>query len=144
MKVENSSIADFDFPHISEVVMASERLIFNTTEDILLAMQDSGMNQSDLAKKMGKSAAFVSQVLDGTRNMTLKTLSDISFALGVEIKLTLLKDGRDVSHQIMPEREHYEINSNFIETKDRQVINFVIATPHMDNVQYVTERHQVA
>ncbi|HBR4159741.1 TPA: helix-turn-helix transcriptional regulator, partial [Klebsiella pneumoniae] len=94
---------DFEFPFISERELCCARLVFNTTEDILLAMQDQGVTQSTLAKKLGKSKSYVSQLLDGTRNMTLKTLADISYALSVNVKVVISKDGKDVSHPIVPE-----------------------------------------
>ncbi len=104
----------FDFLEVSPIVMAGERLIFNVTEDILLAMQDAGVTQSELAKRMGKSRAFVSQILDGTRNMTLKTLSDINFILGTELKVCILKDGVDVSLPLVPplESREFSVDSN--------------------------------
>ena len=38
----------------------------------------------DLAEAMGRSNAYITQILNGSRNMTLRTLSDIAFALDVE------------------------------------------------------------
>lgn len=141
MKTNQNTEEKFYFPHVSGVVMASERLIFNTTEDILLAMQDAAMNQADLAKKMGRSKSCVSQLLDGHRNLTLKTLSDITYALGAEVKLAIIKDGRDVSHPIIPERERererYTTISNDVGTNELKVIRFVIKTNDMDYVQNV-------
>lgn len=50
--IANNLFSDdnFDFPEVSEREMACERLIFNTTEDLLLAMQDANISQSELAK----------------------------------------------------------------------------------------------
>ena len=137
MKTKQHTEENFSFPHVSDVVMASERLIFNTTEDILLAMQDAAMNQADLAKKMGRSKSCVSQLLDGHRNLTLKTLSDITYALGAEVKLAIMKDGRDVSHPIIPEREGYTTISNDVGTNELKVFRFVIRNNDMDYVQNV-------
>ncbi|WP_205955186.1 helix-turn-helix domain-containing protein [Pantoea stewartii] len=137
MTFENLTEPEFDFPHISEVVMAGERLIFNTTEDILLAMQDAGMTQSDLAKKMGKSKSFISQILDGRRNLTLKTLSDIAFALNLDVRLNLFKDGRDVSHPIIPEREYYESNFSNIEPSVTPTFKIIINNDTLDYERYV-------
>lgn len=136
MTVENFD-EDFGFPHISEALLARERLIFNTTEDLLLAMQDSGMSRADIAKKMGRSKSFITQALDGTRNLTLKTLSDITFALGAEVRLTITRNGRDVSHAIVPEKQFYETKSSNVETPRKETIKIVIATKHMDYVQNV-------
>ena len=41
----------------------------------------------DIAKGMGKTKGFVSQILCGNRNMTLKTLSDLSYALGYRVNI---------------------------------------------------------
>ena len=100
----------FDFPHAEGREMAYERLVFNTTEDILLAMEDTGFTQADLARKLGKSGAHVSQLLNGTRNMTLKTLSDISYALGVDTRVRIYRNGIDVSHPIVPVERSYSAN----------------------------------
>jgi transcriptional regulator with XRE-family HTH domain len=70
---------------------AKEDLIYNTTEDLLVLMEELGVEKTDLAKKLGKSKSFVSQVLAGSRNMTLGTLSDICFSLGVTPKVSINK-----------------------------------------------------
>lgn len=128
---------DFDFPEISPREMACERLFFNTTEDILLAMQDSGMNQTDVAKKLGKSKQFVCQLLDGTRNMTLKTLSDIVFSLGCEVKVVICKDGRDVSHHIIPDMKSYVTKNFDINTQSKATLKIKITPQNMEFEQNV-------
>tara|TARA_B100000767_G_scaffold270445_1_gene294111 strand:- start:625 stop:1023 length:399 start_codon:yes stop_codon:yes gene_type:complete len=67
-----------------------QNLIFNTTEEILLVLENLGISRRDLAGRLKKSPAHVSQVLSGTRNLTLGTLSDICYELGCEptIKVT--------------------------------------------------------
>lgn len=122
----------FGFPYISDREMASERLVFNTTEDILLAMQDTGITKRELAKKLGKSASHVSQLLDGTRNMTLKTLSDISYALGAEAKVVILKNGCDVSHPVIPAHKHYVMNLNSFMDEPSPVIKITIKPQNRD------------
>jgi len=57
-------------------------LIYNVTEDILLALEDLGLSKKDLAEKLDRTPALVSQLLSGSRNLTLNTLSDICFELG--------------------------------------------------------------
>ncbi|ASN68820.1 hypothetical protein 7AX3_78 [uncultured Caudovirales phage] len=63
---------------------ASEELTFDVTEEILIIMEDKGITKKDLADKLGKSKAYISQLLSGSKNMTLRTLSDLCFALGVK------------------------------------------------------------
>jgi transcriptional regulator with XRE-family HTH domain len=78
-----------DFSNAEERAFAKEELVYNVTEDLLVILEDTGVSKVELAKKLGKSKSYVSQVLSGARNMTLGTLSDICFALGFkpEIKL---------------------------------------------------------
>jgi len=63
---------------------ASEELTFNVTEDLLIIMEDKDMTKKDLAEKLGKTKAYVSQLLSGSKNMTLKTMSDVCYALGIK------------------------------------------------------------
>lgn len=62
-------------------LVAQELLITGVTEAIWAAMEQSGLKKSELAKQIGVTKGYISQVLSGSRNMTLRTLSDICFAL---------------------------------------------------------------
>jgi len=62
-------------------LMAQERLILEVTESIHEQMKAMGVNRVQLAERLGKSKAYISQLLSGSRNMTLRSLADISFAL---------------------------------------------------------------
>lgn len=126
-----NDIDDFSFPEVTEREMACERLVFNTTEDILLAMQDSGVSYAELARRLGKSKGHVSQVLNGTRNMTLRTLADISYVIDCEIKLTICKNGLDVSHQIITEEHYVSTPSDLTVHVDKPAL-FSITLPDMD------------
>jgi transcriptional regulator with XRE-family HTH domain len=68
-------------------VEKQEQLLFDATELISRAMEQQGVSKSDLAKRLGKSKAFVTQVLGGQSNMTLRTLSDLASALGYDVEL---------------------------------------------------------
>ena len=78
-----------DFSNAEERAYAREDLIFNTTEDLLLMIEDLEISKVELAKRLGKSKSYITQVLSGSRNMTLGSFSDICFALGFkpEIKI---------------------------------------------------------
>jgi transcriptional regulator with XRE-family HTH domain len=64
-----------------------EQLLFDATELISRAMVQQRVSKSDLAKRIGKSKAYVTQVLGGRTNMTLRTLSDLANAVGYEVEL---------------------------------------------------------
>lgn len=63
-------------------LVAQELLLAEVAEEIWAKLEQAGLNKTELAERMGASKGHVSQVLSGSRNMTLRTLSDICFALG--------------------------------------------------------------
>jgi transcriptional regulator with XRE-family HTH domain len=62
-------------------LVAEELLITQVAEEIWKALDEADLNKSDLAGKLSKSKGYVTQLLNGSRNMTLRTLADICFAL---------------------------------------------------------------
>lgn len=70
-----------------DLLVEQETLIADATELICQAMDVGGINRQDLATRLGKSKGFVSQILTGERNMTLRTLADVMFALGHRFEL---------------------------------------------------------
>lgn len=80
---------DKEFSRAEERVYAREELVYNVTEDILVALEDLNVSKKELARRLGKSRSYITQILSGARNMTLGTLSDICFAMGVKPKVTI-------------------------------------------------------
>jgi len=78
-----------EFSRAEERVYAREELVYNVTEDILVALEDLDVSKKELARRLGKSRSYVTQILSGARNMTLGTLSDICFALGIKPKVSI-------------------------------------------------------
>ncbi len=78
-----------DLSKAEKKAFAREELVFNVTEDLLVIMEDMHISKSELARTLGKSKSYVSQVLSGSRNMTLGSLSDICFALGFKPEIRL-------------------------------------------------------
>lgn len=62
-------------------LVAEELLITQVAEEIWKALDEANLNKTDLAEKLSKSKGYVTQLLNGSRNMTLRTLADICFAL---------------------------------------------------------------
>ena len=65
-----------------------ERAIFETTELICRMMEESGVNKAELARRLGKSPAYVTQLLDGRTNMTLRTISDVLWTLDSSLHIS--------------------------------------------------------
>lgn len=61
-----------------------ERSIFETTNLICELMDKLGVSRAELAKRLKCTKGYVTQLLDGSTNMTLRTVSDVFVALGRE------------------------------------------------------------
>lgn len=68
---------------------AQEGLILQVTEAIWAQLEARGWTKSDLARALGTSKSNVTQLLNGNRNLTLRTLSDICFALKAAIRVQI-------------------------------------------------------
>ncbi len=66
---------------------AQEELAFDATELISELMEVEKVNKVELAKRVGKSKAYITQVLSGSRNMTMHTLAGLTYALGYTVRL---------------------------------------------------------
>ena len=70
-------------------LVGQEALIAQVTEEISAAIERMGINRSELAGRMHASKGYVSQLLGGSRNMTLRTLADLCQALDLRPRFTL-------------------------------------------------------
>ncbi len=59
-----------------------ERIILEATERLCELMEKQAVSRTELADRLGTNKSRVSQLLNGTANMTLRTLSDLYLALG--------------------------------------------------------------
>lgn len=66
-------------------LMARERLWLEATEGLCALMDQHGLSKAELASRLGVSRSWVTQLLSGKRNLTLATLSDVSYAIGVPV-----------------------------------------------------------
>jgi transcriptional regulator with XRE-family HTH domain len=60
------------------------------SEQIYIAMQDSGVSEAELSRRLGVSRAYVNKILKGTANLTIESLVKIGRALGGEFKFELV------------------------------------------------------
>ena len=70
-------------------VFEEERLVLIATNAIIEAMQKQTITRAQLADRLGTSRAHITQLLSGSRNMTLRTLADITWALGKRVGVQL-------------------------------------------------------
>jgi len=70
-----------------ENLVAEELLILDATELIATLMHELHITKSDLAERVQTTRGHVTQLLSGNRNMTLRTLADLAYAMGHRVTL---------------------------------------------------------
>jgi transcriptional regulator with XRE-family HTH domain len=61
-----------------------ERAVYEATELIESVMEELGVTRAELARRLGKSKGWVTQLLDGEANKTIRTIADVLAVLGRE------------------------------------------------------------
>jgi transcriptional regulator with XRE-family HTH domain len=62
-----------------------ELAVANATELLSRLLEERGMSKAELARALGTSRANVTSLLNGSRNMTVRTMAAVAAALGVRI-----------------------------------------------------------
>ena len=82
-------------------LLREEALIQDAAEAVSVVMQEEGISKAQLAKRMGRTKGFITQLLSGGRNLTLRTLAGLADALEARVTITVSKnrDSRSVSSE---------------------------------------------
>ena len=89
----NQTIVSTEYGKPPDFLVRQEELILDVTERLTQALDNAGVTERQLAKRLGKSPEFVSEVFGGGRNLTLRTISDIATALSLRPAFQLSSDG---------------------------------------------------
>ena len=65
-----------------------EEMAFDYVNEIRRVMKSEHVSQAKLAKRTGKSRAYISQVLNYSPNLTIRSLAKIAIALGISLRWT--------------------------------------------------------
>ena len=101
MTVENKNktlLDQFAESPQNQLFIESEKLIIDVALMIEDLMKEKDINKTQLAKKLGVSQSSISQFLDGRRNMTLRTISELLFNLGE--RLLVSSESLDIEAKI--------------------------------------------
>lgn len=95
-----------------------ERLTVAILDEIYEAMERSGLTKADVARILGTSRANVTQIFAGSRNLTVKTLSDLAWACDARlcVKWQPMRSGNFVSSPIKLVRRALKFKT----TQDRE------------------------
>jgi len=66
-----------------------EGAILDFTEALYGAMEEEGVTRAELARRLGTSQAYITRVLGGHANFTLKTMAKLALALGLQLEVGL-------------------------------------------------------
>ena len=67
----------------------TEEAILDFTEKLVTKMEELKVSRTELAKRLNVSKAFVTKLLNGNPNMTIKTMVSISNVLGCKLNLDI-------------------------------------------------------
>lgn len=68
-------------------ILEQERVLVDAAELVSTAMEFRGINRTELATRLKCSKAYITQVLRGSQNLTLKTLADMFYGLNCRLVL---------------------------------------------------------
>jgi transcriptional regulator with XRE-family HTH domain len=74
----------------------TEKVILTLTERIVEIMDETGVSRAEMARRLGVSKAFVTKLLNGNPNLTIKSMVSIAIALGCEIDIDICHEGFEV------------------------------------------------
>ncbi|MGE3452899.1 MAG: helix-turn-helix domain-containing protein [Burkholderiales bacterium] len=76
--------------------LAEETLIVDVSEAIWDALEKERITKSDLAAMLGVSKARITKLLNGSQNMTLRTVADIADAIDWAVSIEIKKREREI------------------------------------------------
>ncbi len=73
-----------------------ELAILDFTRDIYRQMKNQNLNKVELARRLGTSPSYITKILGGNANFTLKSMTRIAKALGCKLHIHMAEDDRQV------------------------------------------------
>lgn len=70
-------------------ILASARLRRQIVKSLNVALNNSNMSQSELARALGKSRSAVNQVLTGDGNLKIETVAEYLYEMGAEMNVSV-------------------------------------------------------
>lgn len=105
---------------------AIESFVGECTEVISRIMHEKRISRSVLARRLGKSRAWVTQLLGGSRNVTARTLAEVAFELGVELRIESSLRSANLDQRVLHEvgsrtidRTHRKSGARIVDPKDQ-------------------------
>ena len=82
-------------------LLSIETLVVEASEMIARLMAEQNVNKANLAGRLNKSRAWVTQLLSGNANMTVRTLAEVVYALDAEVKINAQRPGSKMAEKTL-------------------------------------------
>ena len=69
------------------LLLERERAYMEAYMLIMRLMDEQNVTKAELAKRLGRSRAYVTKLLNGSTNMTIRTIADVLFHLGHRLEV---------------------------------------------------------
>jgi plasmid maintenance system antidote protein VapI len=79
-----------DLPRVDPDIVEETALAMAQAE-IQNAMDESALRQTDLAMRLGKPRSFISKILSGNHNLTIRTMARLFAACGFELRFSKVR-----------------------------------------------------
>lgn len=73
------------------------------THNVRSLLSERGLNQTELARRMGRSQPYISQILNGKRGIAIEALDELADNLGVSVEQLFQDPLRAPARHIVPE-----------------------------------------
>jgi len=125
-------------------VFALEELRADVQYEMLKRMKQLGITQAALAKRMGVSSAWVSQILDDDANLTLESISKVFLALGSRCHVSSFPTEDNYAEvlwdHLVLEQRWWGTISGSIEFGRQEAAEFIFLPPVRERVSFVHKK----
>lgn len=77
-------------------LLEQERVVLEATEALSRVMEEQGITKAELARRLRVSPAYITKLLSGSNNSTLRTMASAFYALGRSLHLDHKPGGDDI------------------------------------------------
>jgi transcriptional regulator with XRE-family HTH domain len=133
MNVKKNGIVFYGrLAELNSEISSEEWDFYNYTDEIsdqiYALMERKKINKAELARRLGKSRAYVSKVLCGEANITIKTLAKILNALGAKVEFKIVDKNEPINWLGLVKKTHrYDIStknySKYHVRKDKRIVS---------------------